>query len=351
MGNKIAFIVSSLNYGGAERQTVNDANLLSENNEVFLITFYEGPQKSLINKSVKYIKIEKKGYFKTAFELKKILLQNDIKIIHSSLFASMIISAIASLFVNVKVIWHFHSHEYDLPVFAKIAFIICSRFRNIKVISFVSKELSTELTKRFYFPESKNCIIYNSGNVELLKIKKSSEKIIIGYVGRIVGIKRVHYLPEVADYLQSKFIKGFEIRIVGDGDKLESIKEDVNERNLSDYFRFFGFREDIQYFYEKFDMFILPSEEECLSVSLIDAGLSGIPSLAFDVGGNSEIVINGETGYIVNSLELLKEKSLELIKNGNLRNKLGEKAGIHCRNNFSKEIRKQKIEELNNIVL
>jgi len=349
--NKIAFIVSSLNYGGAERQTISDANLLSENNDVYLFTFYEGLQKSLINKNVKYLKIEKKKYFKTAFKLNKIIKQNNIKIIHSSLFASMIISAIASLFVNVKVVWHFHSHEFDLPYYAKIAFIICSRFRNVKVISFVSKELSIELKKRFYFPVSKSYVIYNSGNIELLNLKKSNGKIIIGYVGRIIGIKRINYLVEIANFLRLNFIKNFEIWIVGDGNNSDSVKEDVNERNLTDYFRFFGFQEDVASFYDKFDIFVLPSEEECLSIALIDAGLAGLPSVAFDVGGNSEIVLDGETGYIVNDLEELKEKSLELVKNRNLRIELGKKARIHCDENFSKEIRKQKIEEINNLVL
>lgn len=350
MNHSIAFIISTLNYGGAENQAVNDANLLSENNEVFLITFLEGPQKLFVEKNVSYINIKKKCYFKTAFKLKKIIKENNIGIIHSSLFSSMIISAIASLFLDVKVIWHFHSHEYGLPVFAKIAFIICSRFRNVRFITFGSKELYYHLTKRFYLPKRKKHFIYNSGSMEYSERDRGNKKVIIGYLGRIVKLKRVEYFLEVADYLQLNLIKDFEIWIVGNGKNLEGIKESVNARNLSVYFKFFGSQEEIKYFYRKFDIFILPSEEECLSISLIDAGLAGIPSVAFDVSGNSEIVIDGETGFIVNNMKSLKEKSLELVKNSDLRNKMGKNAGIHCHNNFSKEIRKKKIIELNEIV-
>ena len=46
------FIISSLSFGGAEKQAVMDANLLSKDNIVYLVTFFDGPQLKLINEKV-----------------------------------------------------------------------------------------------------------------------------------------------------------------------------------------------------------------------------------------------------------------------------------------------------------
>jgi len=66
-----------------------------------------------------------------------------------------------------------------------------------------------------------------------------------------------------------------------------------------------------------FDIFVLPSEREGLSLVLIEATAASLPIVATDVGGNSEIVIDGVTGYLVpkENAEVLADKILRLLKN------------------------------------
>jgi L-malate glycosyltransferase len=345
----IALIVSSLEFGGAEKQTILDANILSESNKVYLISFISGPQRQLINNQVKYIKLQKNGYLKTAIQLSKIIKDKEIKIIHASLFAPMIISALASNFCKIKIIWHFHSHEYDIPIQSKIAFRYLAKLPSIKKILFVNHEL-IKYFSLFQFPPSKIGVLYNHSEIykennfnEFIRFSKITS---IGFLGRVVKLKRVEYLVELASFLISKDLLNFRIHIVGDGETLEMIKNMVKKNYQNEFFLFHGFQSDVAEFYKKFDFFVNPSSEECLSMAMIDAGMMALPIVAFNVGGNDEIVVNSKTGFIVNSKDEFFKRCFELALNGILRKEMGLNSKQHCMALFSKETH---LEQLNSI--
>jgi len=344
---KILYLISSLHYGGAEKQTIIDANLMSYNNEVFLGYFNDGPQKKIINSKVKIIKFNKTNYLFTALELAKFVKKNKIDIIHASLFAPMIISSLSTLFFSVKIIWHFHSHEYDVPWYSKSALMICARMLNVKKILFVSNELKNYNSARFLLPKSKLNVIYNSSSFQITKNNYNiNSKPIIGFVGRLVELKRVDLLIELADYLIKNNFRDYEIWIIGDGEERNRLENCVREKKLEEFVKFYGFQKNTKEYYNKFSIFILPSIEECLSIALIDAGIAGIPSIAFDVGGNNEIVYDGVTGFIVKSKDELFEKTILLLKDQELRRSFSKNSIIFSANKFSIETRKRNLIKL-----
>jgi len=336
---KILFIVSSLAFGGAEKQTILDANLLSDVNDVYIITFCSGPQRKIIYDKVKYFEFEKKGYINTAVQLSKFIKKNRIQVVHASLFASMIISALASILCKIKVIWHFHSHEYDIPVKSKIAFRWLAKLPKIKKILFVNYELKNYF-KPFKFSLSKTGVLYNHSEIKEpcfnVHIKKD-DIVNIGFLGRVVELKRVEYLFDLAVYLITKKFYSFKIHIVGDGESLGKIKDLVSNNKLNKFFEFYGFQPNVVSFYKRFDFFVNPSSEECISIAMIDAGMMFLPIVAFNIGGNIEIVINNQTGFIVNTKNSFLEKCFELALNENLRKDMGMKAQQHCNRLFSRE--------------
>lgn len=345
----ILFLISSLKFGGAEKQTVLDANNLSKKHNVVLVSFRSGELTHQVNEKVKLIIIEKNGYLKTARKLREIILKEKIDIVNASLFASMIISVLASEKIHIPVIWFFHSHEYDIKLKSKFAFKYFAKKRSLKKILFVSKELFNYLSGKGYsFPDGKTDVLYNNYTVTDGKVLNRVDRniITIGYIGRLIKLKRVEYLIELADYLKKEKINNFKIEIVGDGEAKNDLKRLTDKLNLNDFVVFTGFKKDVEECYEKFDIFALPSEEECLSISLIDAGVKGLPSVAFNVGGNSEIVINGRTGYLVNNKSDFFERVKELMIDGDKRTNLGVNAYKYCVDNFNKDIR---IENLENI--
>ena len=342
----ILILISSLHIGGAEKQAVIDANLLSDDHDVFLGFYHDGDLKKLVSPKVNVMKIRKTNYIATARRIAKIIRENDIQIIHASLFASMVLSALATLLRPTKVIWNFHSHEYDLPAKSYLAFNIFSKSRNVKRIIFVNNELIGHFKERgFTFPRSKIQVLYNSTDFIHIpeRSNKETNKIIIGYVGRLVELKRVSYLLELATDLVSKEIRNFEIQIIGDGNERKNLEQCAQTHQLDGYIRFFGFQSNLEKFYSKFDLFILPSREECLSLALIDAGICGVPSIAFKTGGNDEVIKDQKTGYIVNSKEEMFEKAALLMQDNELREKMREEAANYCKDIFSQEKRKKEL--------
>lgn len=335
----LLFLVSSLNFGGAERQTVLDANLLSTRHNVCLGFYGDGGLSQLVDNNVKLIKIKKTGYFTTTLRVLEIIRNNNIQLIHASLFSSMVLASMASIVSGVKVIWHFHSHEFDIPLHSRIAFRLLAKLPNVRKILFVNHELM-EYYSPYNFPSLKTGVLYNHSELtpSLTKIKDANNQIVnIGYIGRVVGLKRVDYLVEFASMLFKQKIYGFKLHIVGDGEELNGLKELTANQCLEGFIEFYGFQTNVAAFYNRFDFFVNPSSEECLSIAMIDAGIMGLPIVSFDVGGNNEIVIDKKSGFITTSKNDFFDACLTLTQNENLRIEMGLKAVEHCSMLFNKE--------------
>lgn len=345
----ILFIVSSLKHGGAEKQTVTDANLFSEKHNVFFVTFTDGELKELLNEKVKLIVLEKNGYLNTAKRLRGILEKEKINVINASLFSSMIISCLAAKKSNISVIWYFHSHEYDIQFKSRIAFKYFSKYSCLKKILFVSKELKdTMKLKKFNFPENKLDVLYNTYTVSIKNEieKRNNDIVIIGYLGRLVGLKRIEYLIELAGYLDNNNISNYLINVAGDGECKNELIEYAGRAGVSKKVNFLGFKSDVNEQYESFDIFVLPSGEECLSIALIDACAKGLPCVAFDIGGNNEIISNNKSGYLADNKEDFFDKVKILIGDAEKRKAIGAEARKECLEKFNTQNRINYLEKI-----
>jgi glycosyltransferase involved in cell wall biosynthesis len=257
----------------------------------------------------------------------------------------MIISALATVFSRVKVFWHFHSHEFDAPFHSKMALMACARTAAVRKITFVNKELQNYLFREFHLQPNKLVLLYNSTGIAWREQETSRPQgpLVIGYVGRLVALKRVHYLVSLAEELLKKGSRHFEVWIIGDGAEAGNLKKEVESKTLNGIVKFYGFQENTEKYYRRFDLFILPSAEECLSIALIDAGYCGVPALAFNVGGNNEIVLHEKSGYIVSSRAELLERANALLNDGGLRARLGATARSHCEKMFGPLARKENL--------
>ena len=88
----------------------------------------------------------------------------------------------------------------------------------------------------------------------------------------------------------------FTLVLAGDGPLLEPAKEQVKALGLSEeQVKFIGFRKDIKNLYKGSDLYVNSSRHEALSFLIIEAMAAGLPVIATDMGGNSDIV-NDEAG-------------------------------------------------------
>lgn len=117
--------------------------------------------------------------------------------------------------------------------------------------------------------------------------------------------------------------KGIEINleIIGDGEQLTAIESWIATHNLKKNIQLLGWQHDVKPFLYQWDIFALSSLWEGLPCSVVEARLAGLPVVAYDVGGISEIITHGSNGYLVppGKKMLLASHLQELIYDKNLR--------------------------------
>ena len=110
--------------------------------------------------------------------------------------------------------------------------------------------------------------------------------------------------------------------VAGAGEKLQYCQDRVATENLP--VNFLGWREDIEVVLAAADFVILTSDNEGTPLSLIQAGMVGIPVVATNVGSTSEIVVDGQTGFLTDlSIEQLAQAVTKLASDSDLRAKMG----------------------------
>ena len=112
---------------------------------------------------------------------------------------------------------------------------------------------------------------------------------------RFADDKGHKYLIDSVKRLTQLTDKPFTLVLAGDGPLLEPSKAQVKELGLEEQVRFIGFRKDIKNLYKGSDLYVNSSRHEALSFLIIEAMAAGLPVIATDMGGNSDIV-NDEAG-------------------------------------------------------
>ena len=112
----------------------------------------------------------------------------------------------------------------------------------------------------------------------------------------------------------------FKLLIAGEGELKASLQKDIDSNNLTEKVKLLGHVENIKAFMNSLDVFAFPSLFEGSANTLIEAMYYEVPSVAFEVSSNSEIIQNNQTGFLVQGFDvpLFTDKILELAKNKSL---------------------------------
>lgn len=346
---RIAIFISTLRFGGAEKQAVVDATLLCQAHEVTVIAFEGGELQEQLPNAAVFLLLKKSNYVQTALQLSRLLRQRKIEVVHAHLFAPMVISSIATLFCKTPVVWNFHSHAYKEGRNVRIVHGLVSKLPRVKRILFPASELQRYYqTSKYGFPARKEAIFFNSGQFKERQLLKppAGPPVVIGYIGRVIPLKRIHLLLELAVRLQQKGTTPFQISIVGDGSELPALKAEARAKGVEQQVQFHGFQSNTEPYYRSFSIFALPSEEEVLSLSLIDAQLAGLPCVAFDVGGNADVVEHGQSGFVVADEQAFYASIEKLAEKEALRQKMGQHAIQQSTDKFSQKAREENLGQL-----
>lgn len=134
------------------------------------------------------------------------------------------------------------------------------------------------------------------------------EKIKILYPARINTVKQQ---VEIVRHLKKNLSDKIQILFAGEGPMLDELTEITKGDHR---FMVLGFRSDIYDLLRECDYMMLFSKHEGLPITLIEADMMGTPVICNSVGGNKEIVHNGENGYIIDDWSALEDCLNGLLK-------------------------------------
>jgi glycosyltransferase involved in cell wall biosynthesis len=143
-------------------------------------------------------------------------------------------------------------------------------------------------------------------------------------IGRVTQIKRPDRFLDVVSELQKRGVK-LNFLIAGDGELLESCRQRISQEKLP--VKVLGWCNDIEIVLSAADIVALTSDNEGTPLSLIQAGMAGLPVVATNVGSVTDVVLSENTG-IITSLDVTEfADALErLVTTKSLRMRLGDTA-------------------------
>jgi glycosyltransferase involved in cell wall biosynthesis len=141
---------------------------------------------------------------------------------------------------------------------------------------------------------------------------------------------------------------GMKLAIVGDGPMLESLRAESEALGIREDCVFAGSTSQVKGWLHAIDIFVLPSLSEALSNALMEAMACGCPVVASNVGGNPELVQNGETGLLFEPRDVagLSAALQVLIEDKALRGRLAEAGASFVRKRFSIQASAQRMGEI-----
>lgn len=197
-----------------------------------------------------------------------------------------------------------------------------------------------------HFPNLKTAVIHSVTSLEIEKSidpkivtsfrNKHKDKTIIGTAAALTPQKNIPNLIEAAKIVTEKQ-KNTVFVVFGEGHLKSELKTLVEKLGLQDNFFFEGFKKDIHNYIKALDIFVLPSDNEGFSGSILNAMLLKVPVIATDAGGAEEIIENEKTGLLVPRRNPVKlaHAILRLLNDEELKSKIVSNAYQNVVDNFT----------------
>jgi len=351
---KILFFIESLRSGGKERRLVELIKGLQKHPEIeceLVLTKKNIHYKDIFDTGIKTHYIVRKHIKKDPrlfFLFYRICKKYKPDIIHAWGNMVAVYAIPTARLLKIKLINGSITYAAHIKVLSKIWINSKISFAFSDII--VSNSIAGLKTHKLVQNE-KNKVIYNGYDFNRNKVKSTNLKkdlkisknsLLVGMIGSFSEAKDYTTYIKVAEIV-SKKIKNIHFLCVGDGLNRKQ-NEDLVYKNQIKNVHFLGVRSDIESICKELDIGVLLTNTnghaEGISNAIMEMMASGLPVIATNAGGTTEVIQHKENGILVPAFDInaVRDNIKQLIENKNIREVLGRNAKITIKEKFRLEV-------------
>jgi glycosyltransferase involved in cell wall biosynthesis len=315
MNRRLLFVINTLGWGGAESQVIDLAVRFQSRGWTVAVA-------TLVDQAERRGALEEAGVevhtlgmtrgvpdIRAVFRLIRLIRNFRPTVVHSHIVHANLLSRVARLFCSIPLLISSAHNMNEGGRWREVAYRLTDRLTDLTTnVSRVAVERSIEVGSA---PAHR--IRFMANGIDLDRFRRDAEvraavRDSLGVGGRFVWLavgrfyaqkdypNLIRAFREVADHAANPILL-----IVGEGPERDMVEDAARAEQLEEGVRFLGRRDDVPDLMNAADGYVMSSAWEGLPIVLLEAAASGLPIVATEVGGNAQIVNDGETGELISA--------------------------------------------------
>jgi glycosyltransferase involved in cell wall biosynthesis len=347
-------LIETGNPGGAEQMMLSLIHGLDparhDNQVVLLKTGWLEQKTREQGVSVTIVPLNRRFDWRFVLTLCRLARRRGIDVLHSHEFAMNVYSSLVGLLTRRATVATVHGNlSYLQARFRRRqAYRLIARLAGPMVV--VSEEMRGQVAARFGIDAARLRVIPNGveaheqlpGREEIRarreKLGLPAEAFLIGVIGSLYPVKGQMTLIEAMPQLVAADDRAH-LAVVGRGDMRAALEKRTAGLGLGAHVTFTGYLENVRELLPIFDLIVVPSRYEGLSLLVLEAMAWARPVIATQVGGNPEAIVDGESGLLTppDDPPVLADACLRVMRDPAFAARLGEAARRRVQERFTLE--------------
>jgi glycosyltransferase involved in cell wall biosynthesis len=363
---KVLQLISSGGYYGAENMLLNlcasqekarceNSLLLFYNVHVPNVEFYERARRRGL--SVRMVHCKGRADWRAVRQIEEYIQEDAVDLVHTHGYKADLYGYLAAWRCHKPVVATCHNWVGGTAALGIYNHLDRMALKKFNALAAVSDAVAQRLLA-FGVPSEKIKTIANGIDVAAferahpLPLLKAEGSTVVGVVARLDLQKGFEYLLRAARELCKTF-PGLKIVIAGEGPDRNRIEEMIQQYGLQSSVVLAGQQSNMPAVYAAMDIFVLPSLNEGLPMTVLEAMAASKPVIATRVGAIPSVIRDGENGLLVapKDSEALQNAVASLLNDPERRRRLGDQAHTWVSQNYTSEAMALKYREMYEEVL